>query len=99
MTPSIEHLRKKVLHLARVFRTAQTDEEMLNLLEDFLTPPELEDLCQRWDLVSGLMQGKTQRQVKDEAKVSISKVSRGAQTLRFGSGGFKLALDRLKKKK
>lgn len=64
------------------------------LLEDLLTPGEVEALGERWQIVKRLRAGATQREVAAELGVSVTTVSRGARQLRYGTGGFEAALKR-----
>lgn len=62
------------------------------LLEDLLTPGEIEALSERWQIVKRLRAGATQREVAAELGVSVTTVSRGARQLKYGTGGFEVAL-------
>lgn len=76
---------------------ALEDPEALELvLIDLLSPAELRSIRERWAIVFELAHGKTQREVRDEVGVAIATVSRGAQQLRYGSGGFALAFRALR---
>ena len=61
-------------------------------LRDLLTPYERESIAERWAIVQALQRGETQRQVRDRLGCSITTVSRGAKQLKYGDGGFALAL-------
>lgn len=84
--------------LARILLTPKNAQEMEAFLEDFLSPAELETLQERWALVDLLLQGFSQRQVRDRLGISISKVSRGATILKYGRGGFKKIWSRIPQK-
>ena len=73
-----------------------TPEALETLLIDLLTPAEIRSIRERWAIVLGLAQGKSQREVKDQVGVAIATVSRGAQQLRQGPGGFALAFEVLR---
>ena len=64
------------------------------LLEDLLTPGEIEAVSERWHIVKRLRAGATQREVAAELGVSVTTVSRGARQLKYGTGGFEVALGR-----
>jgi len=64
------------------------------LLEDLLTPGEIEAVGERWQIVKRLRAGATQREVAAELGVSVTTVSRGARQLKYGTGGFEVALAR-----
>jgi Trp operon repressor len=65
------------------------------LLGDLLTPQETEALGERWQIAQLLSRGEPQRAVADALSVSITTVSRGARSLKYGTGGFELALQTL----
>jgi TrpR family trp operon transcriptional repressor len=68
---------------------------MEELLEDFLTPAEAQDLVERWKIVSELLAEKTQREIRDQLGVSIAKVSRGSRIVQYGSGAFRRSKNRI----
>ena len=79
-------------------RSVETRAETRDLLQDLLTPQELDSLAERWQEVQALASGKPQRQIAEELGLSISKITRGSRVLRYGAGGFFRALRKLKKK-
>lgn len=83
--------------LIDLFASIETKEEAEMLLKDILTPQERDDIAERWQLIQALASGLTQREVAKKCKVSISKVTRGAHELKYGSGGFVHFLRKLNK--
>jgi TrpR family trp operon transcriptional repressor len=81
-----------------LFSSARTSEEAKMLLQDMLTPQELESLAERWQLVQALDSGMPQREIAKKLNISISKITRGSRMLQFGNGGFQHFLAKLKKK-
>ena len=69
------------------------------LLNDILTPQELESVAERWQLIQALASGKPQREIAHDLKLSISKITRGSRMLKYGSGGFGLFLRKQKKQR
>ena len=53
-----------------------------NFMTEILTKTELEILSKRWQIMEMLYEGKTQREIAKELKVSLCKVTRGAQILK-----------------
>lgn len=80
--------------LARLDRT----EDIALVMSDLLTPSEVEALGERWSIVRQLLAGKSQREVAAELGVSITTVSRGSRQLKYGQGGFQVALKALERK-
>lgn len=69
--------------------------QLQTLFEDLLTPAELDAVGERWAIVKRLAAGESQRGIRDATGASVSTVSRGSRQLKYGSGGFSLAFDRL----
>lgn len=82
--------------LINLFASIESKEEAEMLLKDILTPQEREDIAERWQLIQALASGLTQREVAKKCKVSISKVTRGAHEMKYGSGGFGHFLRKIK---
>jgi len=78
---------------------AHMDEPQLleAFLRDLLTPQELEEICSRWELIKLLADGVPQREIAQRLGLSIGKVSRGAREWKYGHGGFRQALELLRK--
>lgn len=77
------------------FIKLKNSHEIEDFMHDLLSPHELDDLNDRWEIVKALLEEKTQRNIRDELGVSISKISRGSTTIKYGAGAFKKVYDRL----
>jgi TrpR family trp operon transcriptional repressor len=93
MPASPKHLKD----LYELFSSIDNTKEAEQLLEDILTPQELESLAERWQEIQLLAAGHTQRDVAKKLDISISKVTRGSRMLQYGSGGFMHFLEKLGK--
>ena len=85
---------KQKKDLIKVFLSIKQERLMDKFLEDLLTPAELEEIIQRWQVVKMLHKGVPQRQIAKELGVSISTVTRGSRELRDKNGGFRKILDK-----
>ncbi|NQV16599.1 helix-turn-helix domain-containing protein [bacterium] len=74
--------------LARILASVTDEQKMGKLLQDFLTPQELEDLVLRWEIIKKLHTGMPQREISKQLGVAIGTVSRGARELKYGHNGF-----------
>lgn len=83
--------------LLAVLAGLSNPQDIASLLSDLLTPQETEALTERWLIAERLSRGESQRAVADALGVSITTVSRGARSLKYGSGGFALALMMLRR--
>lgn len=61
----------------------QTDADRHQFLTALMSSSEIKNLRHRWHAMQLLLCGKTQREARDEAKVSIATVSRAARQIRI----------------
>lgn len=83
--------------LADAFQSLRTNEEVTRFLRDLCTLPELEALAHRWQTARLVDQGVPYLEVAARVPTSTATVTRVAQWLRHGTGGYRLALDRTQK--
>ena len=81
--------------LLDVFANLDEPAALQLLFEDLLTPAEVANVAERWELVKLLAAGRSQRAVAAEVGAGIATVTRGARALKYGTGGFAMAFDRL----
>ena len=91
-TPDAEALFEAILRL-------ETVEDAERFFRDLCTLRELNDLSHRWAVVRLLDQGHPYRQIAEETGASTATITRINQWLQHGSGGYRLVLDRLHKKR
>lgn len=72
--------------LVKVFLSFKNKHEVVLFLNAFLSPMEKEEFTKRWQIMKGLFEGETQREVKDEIAVSIATVTRAAREVKYGTG-------------
>jgi len=88
-----KHLRD----LYELFSSVRSKAEAEKLLADILTPQELASVAERWQLIQELAKRTPQRDIAKKLNLSISKITRGSRMLQYGSGGFGMFLERVKK--
>ncbi|MCW2976973.1 MAG: DNA-binding transcriptional regulator [Actinomycetia bacterium] len=76
----------------------KTAEETAHLLRDLCTVSELDAMAHRWQVAQLLDEGLPYLEVAKRAHASTTTVTRVAQWLRRGEGGYALALRRRRKK-
>src|SRR5687768_665577 len=89
--PGLDDLAEAVLSL-------QDRNEARRFLRDLCTLPELEALTHRWQTVRLLERGMPYVEIAERVPTSTATVTRVAQWLRHGAGGYRLALERLNAK-
>lgn len=74
----------------------QDVDECYRFFGDLLTVQELSAFSQRLQVARMLFEGKTYETIRTEIATSSSTITRVNTELRYGSGGYKMVLDRLK---
>ena len=72
----------------------RTRDEAKRFLRDLCTRGELEALAHRWQIVRLLEEGIPYLEIAERVHTSTATVTRVAQWLRHGAGGYELALRR-----
>ncbi|MBQ2643997.1 helix-turn-helix domain-containing protein [bacterium] len=73
---------ENILEISKKIKNLKTDNEIYNFLLVILTKSEVETLSKRWQILKMLKEGKTQREIAKELKVSLCKVTRGSKILK-----------------
>lgn len=75
----------------------RTADEVERFLRDLCTRSELDAMAHRWEVAKLLAEGLPYLEVSKRAHASTTTVTRVAQWLRNGEGGYELALKRRKR--
>jgi TrpR-related protein YerC/YecD len=84
--------------LAEAVLTVRTRDEAKRFLRDLCTLGELEALAHRWHIARLLDQKLPYLDIAERVHTSTATVTRVAQWLRHGAGGYELALARSRKR-
>lgn len=82
--------------LLRVFVSLDNVDEAARFLRDLCTLGELHDLANRWAVVRLLDEGLHYAEIAERTGASTATVTRIAQWLRHGEGGYRLMLERMR---
>jgi len=85
--------------LADAVLALRSRDDVRRFLRDLCTLPELEALAHRWRTVELLEQGVSYLEIAERVPTSTATVTRVAQWLHNGTGGYRIALDRLHRKR
>ena len=85
--------------LADAIVSLRTRDEAQRFLRDLCTLPELEALAHRWQTALLLEQGLPYAEIAERVPTSTATVTRVAQWLRHGTGGYRIALDRARRRR
>lgn len=77
------------------FLSLNTKQEAQSFLRDLCTVAEIKAMTERWQVAQKVNQGIPYRKIAEETGVSTATITRVAQWLHHGQGGYKLALHRL----
>jgi TrpR-related protein YerC/YecD len=83
---------KKTDNLFTVILRLQSIKECQAFFRDLCTPEELKEMSERWGIVNLLDKNQPYRVIAAKLKVSTTTVSRVANWLNNGCGGYRLAL-------
>ena len=84
--------------LAAAIRSLRTADEVTRFLRDLCTRAELEALVHRWETARLLDQGVSYVEIAERVPTSTATVTRVAQWVKHGTGGYRIALDRAKRR-
>ncbi len=87
---SVDRLFQTILNL-------KTIEECYAYFDDICTIKEIQDLSQRLDTAILLDQGYSYQKITEIVDVSTATIGRVSKCLNYGSGGYRIAIDRLNK--
>lgn len=94
VTPRREQLAERAL--CEAILTLGTVDECRAFLRDLCTPAELQAITDRWAVVQMLQRGLPYREINRLTGVSVTTIGRVARYVTAGSGGYALAVERLK---
>ncbi|MBQ3934690.1 MAG: hypothetical protein II715_02635 [Clostridia bacterium] len=83
--------------LFRAIAGLKTADECFALFEDLCTIKEIQDMAQRFDTAVMLDQGKKYSEIAGKVGASTATISRVNRCLEYGSGGYRAAIEKLKK--
>lgn len=86
---SIDRLFQSILNLESI-------DECYTYFEDLCTIKELQDMAQRLDTAILLSKGYSYQKITDEIDISTATIGRVSKCLNYGSGGYRLAIEKLK---
>ena len=85
--------------LAATVVSLRSADEVKRFLRDLCTLPELEALTHRWQTARLLDQGVPYLEIAGRVPTSTATVTRVAQWVRHGTGGYRIALERASRRR
>ena len=96
--PSHTWQTKEISQLFDAVSRLKTPNEAARFLRDLCTLSELEAMAHRWQVARLLDEGLPYLEISRRAHASTTTVTRVAHWLRHGEGGYRLLLDRLRRR-
>ena len=90
-----EYYDQPMEQLFRVIRDLDTEEECRNFFEDICTIKEIQNMAQRLEAAILLNRGMGYQQISRQMGISTTTITRVSKCLNYGSGGYKMAIERL----
>jgi TrpR-related protein YerC/YecD len=90
-------LKSAARSLSEALLSLETAGEVKQFLEDLCTPAEIEAMVDRWRVAQLLEQGFPYRDIREMTEVSVTTIGRVARFIEHGTGGYRIALERLEK--
>jgi len=81
--------------LFRAIASLETKEEVSAFFEDVCTITELIDMSQRLETALMLNRGENYQTISKEIGISTATISRVSKCINYGSGGYKIVIDRM----
>jgi TrpR-related protein YerC/YecD len=87
---------REMKELFEAILVLRTQDEAAGFFRDLCTMSELEAMAHRWEVARLLDRGLPYQQIATKTHASTTTVTRVSHWLRYGEGGYRLALDRRK---
>lgn len=84
--------------LFKVISALKTPAECARFFEDLCTRSELKDMAERWSVARRVANGEPYRKISVATGASTATVTRVARWLNYGAGGYRMVLERAKRK-
>jgi TrpR-related protein YerC/YecD len=90
---------QEITELCEAIACLRSPDEVGHFLRDLCTMSELEAMAHRWQAARLLDEGLPYLEISKRTHASTTTVTRVAHWLRYGEGGYRLVLDRLKRRR
>jgi TrpR-related protein YerC/YecD len=86
--------KKRLKSLLETIAGIETTAELKDFINDLCTPAELESLSDRWEVAKLIDGGENYRDIAEKTKISTTTITRVGRALKYGTGGYKKAINR-----
>ena len=82
--------------LFQTFLNLESLEECYAYFEDICTVKEILDMAQRLETAILLSEGNSYQKIMEKVEISTATIGRVSKCLNYGTGGYRMAIDKLK---
>ena len=93
-----DNINDNIDEISELIASSKDKKQVMEYLKALLTPAEVKNIAQRWGILKGLYEGKSQRKVAEELGVSLCNVTRGARELKLTDSALRKFLKQYFKK-
>ena len=97
--PSHTWQTQEITELCEAIASLRTGDEARRFLRDLCTLSELEAMAHRWQVARLLEEELPYLEISRRTHASTTTVTRVAHWLKYGEGGYRLVLDRLRRRR
>lgn len=87
---------ESVDRLFQTFLNLESLEECYAYFEDICTVKEILDMAQRLETAILLSEGNSYQKIMEKVEISTATIGRVSKCLNYGTGGYRMAIDKLK---
>ena len=91
------HRSESMDRLFDTILTLESKEECYAFFEDLCTMKELQDMAQRLQVAKLLYDGSSYQSIAEQIETSTATIGRVSRCLNYGTGGYRLMIDRTRK--
>lgn len=84
--------------LLDVFMSFQSKDELKMFFRDLMSERDLREFAMRWEVAKMLDAGKTYEQIQEKTGAAMETISKISRWLKEGTGGYKMMIERFKKR-
>lgn len=85
--------KKRLKLLIETMASLKNAQDLKDFLYDLCTPAELESLSDRWEVAKLIEDGENYRNIAEKTKISTTTITRVGRSLKYGTGGYRKAMN------
>ncbi len=93
-----DEVKQKSPDLIEAFLSLKNEDELKAFFRDLMSERDLREFAMRWEVAKMLDAGVSYSQIQEQTGAATDTISKIGRWLKEGCGGYKMMIDRLKKK-